>query len=412
MCPNPKNTSINSNIGIIRATYSNMGDVAILKGALNVFEKLGIHPKFIFDPEPFFPENYFENMGITPVYTFPSKVEHKIFQSGGFNKITNYLIPLSSFSNDFFFRKKNEINYLYCIGGSRFGIEQSKYVIAEILNVLYKKKLLGSQLIIGGASVSKHSTSKYFKYLYKIFAKNVNYAFVRDDISYSNLTEYLPKNKCSVICDFAYWIHPLVTQNSVNVGKFIEVNSKGKKTIAIFPGLNLKSKEEYISNLCKLITELYNENYSIFLIPTFNHPYLKDDNDVCVTINSILKTEVNIIETKNLQPEELIYIISKFDGVVSSRLHGAIFATLANVPTVHIFSEHKGKGLFETYFKNTVCLISIEDLLKNNITKNIIEFLNTPNVSEEYSKIIAEFKEESFKTFSKKLESIEIISNY
>jgi polysaccharide pyruvyl transferase WcaK-like protein len=389
-----KNISIKrANIGIIRATYSNLGDIAILKGTLNVFEKLGIHPKFIFDPEPFFPENYFENMGITAVHTFPSKVEYKILQNGGSNKITNYLIPLSGFTKELFFRKKNEINYLYCIGGSRFGIEQGKYVVAEILNVLYKKKLLGSELIIGGASISKHNTGKWFNKLYGIFANNVNYAFVRDNISYSNLTEYLPKNKCSIICDFAYWIHPSVTKNTLNVSKFIADHSKGKKAIAIFPGLNLKSKDEYISHLCKLINELNDENYSIFLIPTFNHPYLKDDNDVCLNINSILKFKTNIIETKNLQPEELIQIISEFDGVISSRLHGAIFATLANVPTVHIYSEHKGKGFFSTYFKNNVCLISIDDILKSNMTKKILQFLNQSNVSEEYSKIIAEFKE-------------------
>jgi len=246
-----------------------------------------------------------------------------------------------------------------------------------------------------------------FKRLYSKFLNQITHLFVRDNISYSNLVKYdFPPEKCSIICDFAYWLNPLRSQRSMEIMTKLDESSKGFPLIGIAPGMDIKSsKTEFLISWCHLIRTLYDKGYSIALIPTSHNPkcltppHDKDDYGLCHLINSKLNLNLPIIQTKQLEPEEIIEFMKKFDCVVSARMHGAIFSTIANVPTIHIYNEEKGLGLFNTFFNDAVRLYSLEEFLDysrfhSNLIRDLEELLDVKNP---YSEAINNMKKISSK---------------
>ena len=401
-----------SNLALVRALYSNIGDLAIYKGTMNVFSQLYISPKYIFDPEPMFPEGYLEGYSLNPVYTFPSLIEKGIQRNG--NNLVSYIKPTLHLPSDLLnmLKLRKEIDCLYCLGGARFGDKFAVNVIGEICNAYCKKRALGANLVIGGISIASSSNNYLFKKIYKRFLNQVTYLFVRDNISYSNLLRYdFPPDRCSVICDFAYWLNSLQSQRSMEISVNLEESFRGFPLIGIAPGMDIKSsKKEYLRSWCRLIQTLYDRGYSIVLIPTSHNPkcltppHDKDDYGFCHTINSKLNLNLPIIQTKELEPEDLIEIMKKFDCVISARMHGAIFSTMANVPTIHIYNEQKGLGLFSTFFSNSVRLYSLEQFLDydNTYSSLISDLEELLDVKNPYSETISNMK----KISSKKIQDV------
>lgn len=409
-----------NSIALLRALYSNVGDLAIYKGTMNVFSQLCIEPKYIFDPEPTFPDGYLEGYNLNQMHTFPSLIERELQQNG--KSPFNYIRPALSLPRDLFhmLKLRKEIDYLYCLGGARFGDKFAIHVIGEIVNACYKKKILNANLVIGGISIATSDNGFLFGRLYQKFLNQITYLFVRDNISYSNLIKYdFPPEKCSVICDFAYWLDPLKSQRSMDIMAELDESSKGFPLIGIVPGMDIKSsKTEFLMSWCHLIQTLYDRGYSIALIPTSHNPkclippHDKDDYGFCHLINSKLNLNLPIIQTKQLEPEEIIEFMKKFDCVISARMHGAIFSTIANVPTIHIYNEQKGLGFFSTFFNNAVRLYSLEEFLDySKFHSNLINDLeNLLNVKDPYSKTICSMKKTSFKKIYDVFVSLGLIS--
>lgn len=89
---------------------------------------------------------------------------------------------------------------------------------------------------------------------------------------------------------------------------------------------------ERLIKMIKRIKEIY--DFEIYLITFHNDEYLGD-----YPIVNILKSHLeflNMIDTKNLEPEEIKYIISKFKLGISFRFHGCVFALDENVPVIGI----------------------------------------------------------------------------
>lgn len=399
-------------LALLRALYSNIGDLAIYKGTLNVFSELGIKPKYIFDPEPSFPEGYLQNYNLNLIYTFPTLLEQELQKNR--RNPANYLRPTLHLPNELIqmHNLKKKIKHLFCLGGARFGDRFTPHVIGEILNAYSKTRLLNAKLIIGGISIASQENNYLFKKIYQKFLNQVTHLFVRDNISYDNLRKYhIPSENCSIICDFAYWLDPMESACSVNIKTNIDEYSNGSPVIGIAPGMDISSmKMEYKTSWCHLIRTLNSRGYSIVLIPTSHNPkcltppYDKDDYSFCQSINSELGFNLPIIQTKKLEPEEIIELMKKFACVISSRMHGAIFSTIANVPTIHIYNEKKGLGLFDTFFKETVSLYSFEHFLDYDKSHPFIlgDLEGYIDANDPYSHTIHKMKEAS----QKKLDSV------
>ena len=170
-----------NSIALLRALYSNIGDLAIYKGTMNVFSHLHIEPKYIFDPEPTFPEGYLEDYNLNLVYTFPSLIEKEIQQNE--KSPFNYIRPTLSLPSDLLhmLKLRKEIDCLYCLGGARFGDKFAVHVIGEIVNACYKKKILNADLVIGGISIARSDNGYLFKRLYSKFLNQITHLFVRDN---------------------------------------------------------------------------------------------------------------------------------------------------------------------------------------------------------------------------------------
>lgn len=410
----------NNSLILLRALYSNIGDLAIYKGTMNVFSQLQIEPKYILDPEPTFPAGYLESYNLKPVYTFPSLIEKEIQQSK--KNFVNYLMPTLHLPSDLLcmLKMRKEIDCLYCLGGARFGDKFAFHVVGEILNTCYKKKILNADLVIGGVSIAQSGDSYLFNKFYEKFLNQITHLFVRDNISYSNLKRYdLPPEKYSIICDFAYWLNPLQSQRSKDIRGTIEESSEGRIIIGIAPGMDIESsKTEYLVSWCRLIRNLCDRGYDIVLIPTSHNPkcltppHDKDDYGFCHLINSELNLNLPILQTKQFEPEEIIEIMGVFDCVISARMHGAIFSTIANVPTIHIYNEKKGLGLFNTFFNNSVRLYSLEQFLDHyrthsNIINDLEELMDIKNP---YSETINRMKKTSARTIHDVFATLELIT--
>lgn len=375
-------------ISIIRPFRTNIGDYAILKGTISALTKLHLAPKYAFDPEPVLSKNFFESYNISPIYTLPTKIE-KILTENRENLFL-YFPPLFSFPTEIYKLKKisKEIDILFHIGGSRFGCGFTPNGIAEILNAYSKKRILNAELIIGGVSIEVESCNPFYKSIYKLFIKNVNHIFVRDNISKENLiTLGIPSQQISLILDFAFWMHPIESKKTQYIKESIKIQSSGQKIIAISPRIfdlkenNRVFREKYFSQLIKLIEDLHRKNFFVVLLPTsnipitFTPPYNQDDSSLCWEIKTKLDFNVPIIETSQLEPEEIIEILKIFQGIIASRMHAAIFGTLANIPTIHIYNSQKGLGLFATFFQNEIPLFSMQEFLEKNAIDLIIKEL-------------------------------------
>ncbi|MDO8870314.1 MAG: polysaccharide pyruvyl transferase family protein [Methanobacteriaceae archaeon] len=398
------------NIGLIRAVHSNKGDMAIFEGSLEIFSLLNIEPTHVFDVEPGFPSDYWDNRNIKIIDTSLSSLEKNRSKYHAMKfLLTNETPSLQNI---------NDLDFIWYMGGSRFNTRFAPHVLAEILNAYYKKKILNSKLILGGISTETPSNSYIYKNFYRQFAKNVEVFFIRDKISLSNLSSFkIPEEKLNLVIDFAFWLNSKKSEATVKLTKNIQENPKDLPIIGVIPvtsGLHSRKYSERFINMLKKIQD----DYSIFFIPTSNNanvvsqPYEQDDYAFCLELNSKLEKKIPILDINNLEPSEIIEVMKKLDFVISMRMHGAIFGVLANVPTLHIYYRNKGLGFFKTFFKNKVHLMSINEFMDdfeiNNLFKCLKESIDQKkNYGQIYREIIIKEKKNSFEIIKNRLKETE-----
>ena len=360
----------NIRVALVRPMYKHKGDLAIVKGTLEVFRKLGMSDSinYLIDPELGFPQDFSIDNSISAeiIYTWIKEVEQStIEKQQGLNL---YIMALKHFIKST--RNLKNICHTDCmwyVGGIRFS-ENSKYPFGELVNALSKKKILSSKLIFGGISMSRGDNSLIYRAYRPIYKKLLLYAdhiYARDHLTYSFLVKTLdyPTEKTSLVCDMAFHLTPLESGNSTEIKKSVEnyTNTNGKPALGVVVDVSeLKSAakgfdNEYFKGTLSIIKE-FTKKYTVFLVPMSHNPsaipppFTQDDKEVCKEMNHNLKFKLPILQTENMQPEEIIDVMTGFDGLISiGRLHGAVFGVLADIPTVHVYKVDKA-FMFKTLF--------------------------------------------------------------
>jgi polysaccharide pyruvyl transferase WcaK-like protein len=406
-------------IGMIRANYGHKGDFAIVKGTLNAFKEVGVHVSTYIDPDISFPEYYFKGLNSSVIRTWPSIFQQNVIPGKGLRRrawvraLLHWLTYRPRVNFDF--------DLLWYTGGVRFGAMISRYPIAELVALHYYKHLFRKRAVLGGVSIAKGEgvlSKLYTNSLYRRAIMNADYIFARDKQTFNFLkTLGFPIDNLSFICDFAFFLDPRRTAKTDEISSIIR---EYERPIGIVPDVSkLKNPNIGFNNKCfrrllTLIRKLREEGFSIFLIPLSHTrlantpPYTQDDYEVCNEVNRILKASLPIIQIEDLEPEEIISIMSELDCVFSvGRVHGAVLGSLANTYTIHIYFEEKSL-MFKDLFGDFPLIHYHSWLLNSRIDDEIVSQLkDRPTIN--YGRKINLWRKQTLKEVKCALQKLDVL---
>jgi polysaccharide pyruvyl transferase WcaK-like protein len=361
---------MNDELILYGGTYLNKGGAAIAYGTINILRKLGVKFSHIIDPEPYFP---FEKLGITPIYRYsdsfsinPIPSVSPLYTAKPFVKCI-----YRSFATDI---RKFKGLPIWHIGDSPFSDNRSFLsLFGQVISLNMLKKSLGGPIIIGGVSIDYPKTSLGKRILPDFFKLNVDYTYTR-----GNETNYILKsfgvndNKMSRICDFAFHLNEVSSHYSQAFSNRINKINKPRIALIWRDYSNGELRDQYLNSIKNLITLMEKKGYELFFIPT-TYAFLIPENDHIFLKNVLNIPSERIIEIKDLSPEEIISVFKNFDVVISTRLHGAVFGTLAHVPTIHLCESGKSLEVMREVFEDKVLLVKLKNFSFGKETQKIVD---------------------------------------
>jgi polysaccharide pyruvyl transferase WcaK-like protein len=276
-------------------------------------------------------------------------------------------------------------------------------VRAEKTNI--KPFLLCDDLIIGGGELFQDGMAWKFSLatiLAKILAKNVRVVgigvdvsnpiekvltslslkfadeiSVRDKRSFKNLVSMgLSPNKIKLVTDFVFYLKPEQLEPTEETQFFLEKHDllSNKFVVIFLRSKNPETDKRLLAFFKNVIINLAQSNSSlrILLVPLSKHPNsLRDDDRIIIQrLKDNVESNFLIVFDKQLDPSSLLYLISKADLVISTRLHPLIFSEITNTkaiaiplfPKIRSFAKKQGYPIVET--ENLEKLYAVLDRLK------------------------------------------------
>ena len=227
-------------------------------------------------------------------------------------------ISIENFWSNYYVMKKKctEDDFIFLIGGGNFGIE---YFIMELQRRTIINKFKKNKIIMFPQTIYFDETNfgkKQLKKSINIYKKNANlYLCAREKYSY-NIMKKMFYNPVYLIPDIVLFLNER-KDYSRNGSMMLMRNDVEKK---------LSSQD---------INHLRN-----ILIRSFKTVHTSD---------TVIKNNVSISERKKVL-EDFWDNISRYQLIVTDRLHGMIFAYIVGTPCI-VFSNynHKVKGIYETW---------------------------------------------------------------
>lgn len=360
---------MNENLLLYGGTYLNKGGAAITYGTLKAFDEMFLSYRHIVDPEPFFS---FSKMKLEPIYRYSDILSTNPMPS--ISPLYTYKPFLKCLLNSY----RKEIYDLrnipiWHIGDSPFSDSRSALSVAgQIIALESLRRRLETTTIIGGVSIGFPKTKLAFNLMRKYF-KNY-YFFVRGDQTFKNLLKIgVKEQNMTKIADFAFQLNRIQSDKTIEISSRIKESNKPKIAFCLREYSSAIERNRYLETINKMISKLSNE-FQIFFVPT-SYAYLLPENDYIFCRNTIRIDDEDIIKIQDLSPGEIIEVFGNFDCVVSARLHGAVFGTLANVPTIHFYDSGKSLEVLGEVFENNVSLMNFSDLINKNQLEKLINLV-------------------------------------
>lgn len=367
-------------------TYLNKGGAAIAQGTFEVLKKLNIDFKVIIDPEPPL-ESLSNKFDLRPIYRYSDSLCSKDMPSISplytFKPFLKCLI--NSHSNSI---KELKGTPIWHIGDSPFSDQRSYLsVVGQVVALNTLRSAIGGQVIIGGISLDYPRTKMGKLALKNLFGSKVEYTFIRGQYTHKHLEALgVPDEKMAMICDFAFHLEKTDTKNSQIVSECINQLDGPSVALIFREYASGKDRENYIQNIKILASKLEEKGYNVFFVPTA-YAYLIPENDQIFIAKMLNVDPKQVINIKDLAPGEIISVFSNFDAVISARLHGAVYGTLAHVPTIHLYEGYKSLEVIGDVFGDVVPLIKISDFTNNSGLNKILEIVDKEDKDEVSLKI-------------------------
>ncbi len=194
--------------------------------------------------------------------------------------------------------------------------------------------------------------SKYNRKMASLLFPHIDLIMARGRHSYENLQELGVTKNVEVYPDIALTLEIKKSDYVDNLYSMF----KGRKIIGLSPNEvcnRLDEKGLYLPKLIDLVNKIlkHEQDTEILLIPhTIAKKGLgdKDDLSLCRRIQARVSSDrLRIVETLEMEAEEVKYLISKCDFFIGSRFHSLIAATSSNVPTLAIGWHWKYEEMME-----------------------------------------------------------------
>ncbi len=203
----------------------------------------------------------------------------------------------------------------------------------HIINLFFLtllKKIFSKKPTIIFCVGSSHLNSQIAKYMTKFILAHADLIYVRDELSKKIFSE-LTKKDIFVFSDPVFLLKPQKTQRVTSIASNLKKDSKKHNILlcindSLFSVKNIKKTH---MDLVHTINQLALD-YSVFLYQ--NDRYQK----TIKSIRHLLHADISYFNSNELCPREIIYFFSQFDFVISSPMHGLLFAYQAKTKLVSI----------------------------------------------------------------------------
>jgi len=335
-------------------SYKNRGDSGIVVSMIDLLRKVYANETVeISVMSQYYKENIefykgYDVRSIPPVWNVNSLKK---------NFITKYF---EGIKNVIFFKSRDIQEYskadiVLSAGGGYLYSSRKGFFGIGFLNCLYHiwlAKKLNKKVFLFPQSLGPLNS-----FLDKFVLKKV---FNKADVFYSRegITTALAK-KIGITCeikevpDIAFTLDPKPSRN-VNINDQIEKNGYNIGITVLDwrfakRGSNENDINLYLNKIANSLESIKKEfnNINVFIFPQVTVSDEDGDMKVSIKLQEILGDVSKVIDLNNLtNPKELVYLYSKMDVFIASRMHSAIFALAGNTATIGLSYQPKTTGTF------------------------------------------------------------------
>jgi len=364
---------------ILSHGFGNIGDFAIFKGTLRVLR--GVSPSIkinVIDPLPL-PKEYLDfHVEWTPYRSLFSNVPNRIlsYSISGIRATLGFEIP---------FHAERREGVLWHRGCS--GYDGYHGTLPLLLNTTRTLSITKgfSLRILGGLSLGFYRNS-FERTIIKRFATSWDYILVREPLSrYYLVRAGVSKPNIYLLHDFAFNVEDRCSERARRVvEKIRDYNSGPRVAVSIrdyyydYDPHTYSSYIRFIGSLLKVLVE----RFHVFLIPmSFSSGHENDIEFIkrLVEAKVIPSSVVPLYRVAYMDPEEVICLLKNFDAGIGIRTHFCILNAIAGTPVIHLYYEHKGKGIFDYSLRGVLPQISLFKAIHNqsNVIDQILCSLNS-----------------------------------
>ncbi len=267
---------------------------------------------------------------------------------------------------------------------------------------------IGKPVFVVGQSIGPFTTQKEYRAFKKV-ANCAQLVTVRDIFSLNYLAKMNLKTQVHLVADPAFCLEP----DMLNLERIFECYNvpKDKPLVGLVPSQGITSfsgysSAEHLQILKQVLFFLINDmDCHVILIPHGCESLLtNNDRYICELLYRATNFSKNVTFMNfNHSAREIRAIFSKFDLLITERMHAAIAGFSQNVPTFMVGYSIKAEGLFnEVYPFGCIAdyLVPISKLDSKTLNKKIAElFINKNKIVEQLKLKIPLLKERAFLNF-------------
>ncbi|TXD49698.1 polysaccharide pyruvyl transferase family protein [Polaribacter sp. IC073] len=394
------------NILIINAySYKNRGDSGIIVAMINLITKAYQNNVSISVMSQFHEENssFYKKLNVKSV----PPVWDILNQGGFINKYFTGLKKVISYKKQSADAIKQADLVLSAGGGYLYSSRKGPLGIGFI-NVLYhlwlskkhKKKIILFPQSIGPLNFF---LDKFL--LKKVFCK-LDLLFSRENIT----TKFLNNNNVNIkikeLPDVAFILEPqkndLIDDMGISSVDCLKIGITVLDWRFASSGSDVKDVDDYldrIANAINNLSKIVNQNIKVYIFPQVTVSDTDGDLKVSKELLNKLNVESQVFSLDSINnPKELVYLYSKMDVFIASRMHSAIFSLAGGVPTIGLAYQPKTTGTFDLINLKDFAL-DIKSFTKGDLQDIILKIIKNNNQSiEKIKKEVETVKLEITKT--------------
>jgi colanic acid/amylovoran biosynthesis protein len=391
-------------------SYNNRGDAGIVVAMIDLIKLTFKNNVDISVMSQFHKENvlFYEKMNVSSVPPVWDILNPKGFIKKYFTGLKKVL----------FYKKQqtNEIEnadlilsagggYLYSSKIGPLGIGFVNVLYHLWISKKYKKKVVLFPQSIGPLNFSLD------KIILKKVLSKVDVLYSREEITSNLMRENKVKIKLEQLPDIAFILdakkHTLLDDNLKEVENYLKIGITVLDWRFAIKGSNSRDIEDYLSKISNTINDLKHiteQKVKVYIFPQVTVSDLDGDFPVSLELQKKINEESEIVNLDKIQnPKELIYLYSKMDIFIGSRMHSAIFSLVGNVPTIALAYQPKTLGTFNLVGLEEFVL-DIRTFQKKDLQNKIIELIKSKSkIKQDVQEQVAQIRQKIIYELSKEI---------